>query len=158
MKKTILMLGFLFAIQINLKAQQEFTAKTIYNPLSTAYTPINYSNPGNDYDYYMRKSKRSRNTGLILLGSGILISGIGAILSFGNGEGYNYNESRGNAGAAMLLIGASAGIASIPFMAVALGRSNKAKAMLSKQKTGFGLPSNVSKYITGISMTIPIGK
>jgi hypothetical protein len=171
MKKTILMLGFLFAIQINLKAQQEKQLTPATNFTTLKYTALpeenNFSKnslssgnngPEKDYDYYMKKSKRSRNTGLILLGGGVLISGIGAILSFGNGQGYTYNESKGDAGAAMLLTGAAAGIASIPFMAVALGRSNKAKAMLSKQKTGFGVPSNVSKDITGVTLQIPLGK
>ncbi|MEP7236392.1 MAG: hypothetical protein ABI685_00945 [Ferruginibacter sp.] len=159
MKKSILMLGVLFLINMESKAQEagQFIAANSFPSaklvsLSSPY----YNNPDKDYDYYMRKSKRSRTTGLILLGSGVLISGVGAILSFGNGQGYIYNQSKGDAGAAMLLIGAAAGIASIPFMAIALGHSNKAKAILSSQKTGFGVPSNVSKDIVGVTIQIRI--
>jgi hypothetical protein len=159
MKKTILMLGFIFAIQINSKAQQQSQLISV-NSLSAAkavsFSRPNYSLPDKDHDYYMRKSKRSRNTGLILLGGGVLVSGVGALLAFGNSN--TYNESRENTGGVLLLTGAAAGIASIPFMAIALGHSNKAKAMVSSQKTGFGVPGNVSKDIVGITLQIPMGK
>lgn len=160
MKKLILMLGVISLIHVEPKAQEplQFIAANNFPSDKTASFSTPYNNPEEDYNYYMHKSKRSRNTGLILLGSGVLISGIGAILSFGNGQGYAYDESKGDAGAVMLLTGAAAGIASIPFMAVALGRSNKAKAMLGTQKTGFGVPANVSKDIAGITLQIPLGK
>ena len=147
---------------MQLKAQQENQLIAV-NSLNTvksifSFSSTNDSDPGKDYDYYMRKSKRSRNTGLILLGGGVLVSGIGALVTFGDNNNKEYNQSRVNVGVIMLFTGAAAGIASIPFMAIALGRSNKAKAMMSSQKTGFGVPSNVSKDITGITFSISIGK
>lgn len=153
------MLFFIICINIQSKAQQEnqFIAVNSSNTVKPVFLfSPDYSDPGKDYDYYMRKSKRSRNTGLILLGGGVLFSGVGALLSFGDNN-KSYSESRVDAGIAMLFTGAAAGIASIPFMAIALGRKNKAKAMMSSQKTGFGVPSNVSKDITGITFSISIG-
>ena len=160
MKKAILMLCFIICINMQLKAQQENQLIAV-NSLNTvksifSFSSTNDSDPGKDYDYYMRKSKRSRNTGLILLGGGVLVSGIGALVTFSD-NAKEYNQSRVNAGVIMLFTGAAAGIASIPFMAIALGRSNKAKAMMSSQKTGFGLPANVSKDITGITLAITLG-
>ncbi len=171
MKKLTLLMLLITCITFETKAQQEnnitdapgsvisksVAVETDYS-FSKNLAAATANDPAKDYDFYMRKSKRSRNTGLILLGSGVLLSGIGAILSFGNGQGYFYNETKGDAGAVLLITGAAAGIASIPFMAVALGRKNKAKAMLSSQKTGFGVPSNVSNDIVGLTLQIPISK
>lgn len=152
------MLCVIFLINMESKAQQnnQFSAvSSLITAKAVSFSRPNYSLPDKDHDYYMRKSKRSRNTGLILLGSGVLISGIGALLSYGK---YNtYNANRGETGVAMMLTGAVAGIASIPFMAIALGHSNKAKAMVSSQKTGFGVPANVSKDIVGVTIQIPLG-
>jgi hypothetical protein len=50
------------------------------------------------------------------------------------------------------------GIASIPFMIMASSYKHKVKAMVSSQKTGFGLPANVSRDIVGITLQIPLEK
>jgi hypothetical protein len=43
-------------------------------------------------------------------------------------------------------------------MIMASSYKEKARLEIKNQKTGFGVPPHVSKDITGISLTIPIGK
>jgi hypothetical protein len=112
--------------------------------------------PPKDHDLYLQRSRNQRITGLVLLGTGLVSSGIAVLLATSNNT--NYNSNNGSTAVALFIIGAATGIASIPFMVLAHVNKNKAKVEVTGQKTGFGLPRNIGKEITGITLSIPIGK
>lgn len=166
MKKFILSSAVLLCMLLQTKAQQEkqkigsakyAMQKTNVFPqhkLSILLTnTTGHNGPGKDYDYYMHKKKNNLTAGSITLGAGLLLSGIGwAVAS-------NSNSFDDDQTAAILLIaGAASGIASIPLMVMSFVYGHKAKVELTNQKTGFGIPSKVSKNITGITLSMPIGK
>ena len=154
MKKFILVLGLVAATQLQTKAQQEkqFIAAGHYTSFNARYSPGN-NLPEKDYNYYMQKRKNNLTAGLVTLGAGLALSGIGLITAS------NSTSIDTDVTAAILLIaGAASGIASIPLMIMAGVYGHKAKLEFKNQKTGFGVPSNVSKNIAGITMSIPIGK
>jgi hypothetical protein len=80
---------------------------------------------------------------------------IGLLLASGD---YATNSANSSTAATLTVAGAVSGIVSIPFMIMASVYKHKAKAMVSSQKTGFGVPGNVSKDIVGITLQIPLGK
>lgn len=166
MKKIILILSVIFLISNESKAQQKkqeiaSTSYTLHkgNTVIKDNLSFNLSNnpgyhgPAKDYDYYMRKKKNHLTAGLVTLGAGVVLSGIGLITA-SNSTSFDTDATAG----ILLVAGAASGIASIPLMIMAHVYGHKAKLELSNQKTGFGVPPKVSKNITGITMTIPIGK
>ena len=110
--------------------------------------------PDKDYDYYMRKRKNNLTAGLVTLGAGVVLSGIGLLIA----TPANATLDNAATGGVITIIGAASGIASIPCMIMAGVYGHKAKLEFKNQKTGFGVPSNVSKNTAGITMSIPIGK
>ncbi len=175
MKKIILILGLIVAIHIETKAQQEnqFTAVTYLTAVKPATLPVQntfstnrYSSgktgPDKDYNYYMQKSKSQRTVGWVTLGTGVVLSGIGLLIADNSETTTNsygvIGDDNSVTGGVLVLAGAASGIVSIPFMIMASVNRHKARLMIKNQKTGFGVPSNVNKNITGITMTIPIGK
>ena len=63
MKKSILILGIIFSIYMQTKAQQESlsTSLTVYNSVKpVSYPSPNHFGPDKDYDFYMQKSKNQR--------------------------------------------------------------------------------------------------
>ena len=160
MKKSIVMLGviFLFNMELNAQDQSQFIAA---NPI-TATKPLSlsmrtYNGPGEDADFYMQRSKNYRIVGWSTLGAGLVASGAGLLIATNSSNTF-YNDANDNAAAIFFLVGAVSDITSIPFMIMATSYKHKAKAMITSQKTGFGVPGKVSKDITGITLTIPIGK
>ncbi|MFM6925103.1 MAG: hypothetical protein ACKOU7_06340 [Ferruginibacter sp.] len=158
MKKSILMLGVIFLINQESKAQ-ELSQYVAFNNAGTV-TPVAfplpaYGKPDKDADFYNRRSKNYRIVGWSTLGGGIVLSGIGLLLA--NGD-YATNNANSNTAGIVTLAGAVSGVVSIPFMIMASAYKHKAKAMLGSQKTGFGVPANVSKDIVGITFQIPLGK
>ncbi len=155
MKKILLILGLIIATELETKAQQEkqFIAAANYTTLKSMYASGN-NLPDKDYDYYMRKRKNNLTAGWVTLGSGVLLSGIGLLIATNTSASFDDAAT----GGVITIIGAASGIASIPCMIMATVYKNKAKMQVSTQKTGFGVPSNVSKNITGITISIPIGK
>ncbi len=162
MKKIILILAFLISIHLETNAQQEnqFTTVTYFTTTvkDNTFSKNTYSSgnngPDKDYNYYIQKSKGQRTTGWILLGTGVGLAGIGLLI----GTNQNASFDQAATGGIIAAVGAVLVIISVPVMIIAGANKHKAKLMLSNQKTGFGLPPNVSKDITGITMTIPIGK
>lgn len=169
MKKLIFLLFVITHVNPNSKAQQPSQLKstldaanieilaaqnapTIYLYHSFADSTITLK----DYDYYMRKSRNQSTVGWVTLGAGLLCSGIGIIIASNDNSIYSSSES--NTDGALIIIGAASGIASIPFMVLSTVNKHKAKVLLSAQKTGLGVPKNVSINITGITLQIPIGK
>jgi hypothetical protein len=158
MKKSILMLGVIFLINLESKAQQE-SRYVAANSLSTvkpvSFSMQAYGGPDKDADFYFQKSKNHRTVGWATLGGGIVLSGIGLLIA--NGD-YATNSANSSTAATLTVAGAASGIVSIPFMIMASVYKHKAKAIVSSQKTGFGVPGNVSKDIVGITLQIPLGK
>lgn len=118
--------------------------------------------PTYDKAYYLKKSRNNRIASLCLVGGGFVIAGIGA-LTFPKDydiifENSSEKESKADAATALIVVGAAAMLSSIPFTVMASVNKRKANLMVTSQKTGFGVPPNVSKHITGITMTISIGK
>lgn len=166
MYKIILTISFIVAIQLITQAQfylpfeagskTLFAANTHYTNNQQSPALSNFRNDSTilvkDYSYYMQKSKNHRTTGLVLLGTGVLASGIGLLLAT-NPNSFDQSETA----AVCFVIGFVTGVTSIPFMAIAHGYRNKAKLLIDSQKTGFGIPIRTSN-ITGITYSISIGK
>jgi hypothetical protein len=162
MKKIIPILGLLMAIYTATKAQQGKQEITLNSYTGNSVIKDNvsfnlsndpgYQTPVKDYDYYLRKKKNNLTAGVITLGAGLVLSGIGLITAT-NSTSYDTDETA----AVLLIAGAASGIASIPLMIMATVYGHKAKLELSNQKTGFGVPSNVSKDIVGVTFRIAIG-
>jgi hypothetical protein len=158
MKKSILILGLIISFQMEAMAQQEsqFTGTTLYNTATPVLFPSSTSpGPDKDYDFYMRRSKNHRIVGWSTLIGGVVLSGIGLLIA--NAD-YGYNDNGSSTAGVLTVAGAVSGIVSIPFMIMASAYKRKAKLMVGNQKTGFGLPANVSQDITGITLQIPLGK
>jgi hypothetical protein len=160
MKKLIIMLSILFLFNMESKAQQEkqFTPALNFMSLKTTgtaiYIPGDTTGIVKDPAYYKQKSKNLRTAGLGFLGAGVLLSGIGLLVIGSN----DVSSDDAGFGLAIMGLGAISGIVSIPLMVNAHVNGHKARLLLKTQKTGFGVPANVSKDITGITLTIPIGK
>ncbi len=159
MKRSFIMLGVIFLINMESNAQQE-SQLIATNSLSTtkpvSFSIQSYGGPDKDADFYLRRSKNYRIVGWSTLGAGLIASGAGLLLASNNSN--YYNSSNEDGAAVLFLVGAVSGITSIPFMIMATSYKHKAKAMVSSQKTGFGVPGNVSKDIVGITLQIPLGK
>ena len=167
MKKIILILGLIFSIHMVTKAQQEkqFITATNFTALkpitSSFYIPTDSTVIIKDYAYYMKKSKNQKIAAFTLLGGGALLTGIGVLTFpkdyniFGNSSS---TENQANISAVIVVVGIAAMAASIPFFISSPINKHRAKLKINNQKTGFGTPPNVSKLITGITLSIPIGK
>jgi len=169
MKKIIIVLTFVSAISTATKAQQTESSKTIGNYTAAGsflQVPDNttlenrLASASNgydkDYDFYNRRSRNLRITGLSLLGGGLVL-GVSALLVSGN-DNNSYSDSRDRTITTLFVLSAATGIASIPFMVLAHVNKSKAKLAMKNQPTGFGVPANVNKNITGLTMSIAIGK
>lgn len=165
MKKIIITSAMFFTL-LQAKAQQEkqIVAATSYmlpadntvikdNLSFNLSNDLGYRGPSNDYDSFMKKKKNNLTAGLVTLSAGLVISGIG-LITLKNSNGFENDSNPG----VLFVVGAASGIVSIPLMIMATVYSHKARLELKNQKTGFGVPANVSNDITGITLTIPIGK
>ena len=168
MKKIIYIAGFFIALQFTVRAQSNFVTATVdkislngrakyFNELPVATSRYLYSDSTaivKDHAYYLQKSKNQRTAGLILLGAGVIISGIGLLVA----TNQNANLDQTETGVIIMGIGAVSGIVSIPLMIMAHVNRSKAKLMLSSQKKGVGIPHKYGKDLTGITLSIPIGR
>ncbi len=125
---------------------------------------LSYPNPETIYDkaYYLKKSRNNRIASFCLVGGGLVIAGIGALtfpkdydILFDNSS---EKENKADVSTALIIAGCATMLASIPFTVMASVNKRKANLIVTSQKTGFGVPSTVSKSITGITMNIPIGR
>ncbi len=115
-----------------------------------------------DKAYYLKKSRDNRIASICLAGGGLIIGGIGA-LSFPKNydllfENSSEKESQADFSIALIAIGCTAMLTSIPCTIMSSVYKRKAKLMVTSQKTGFGVPQNVDKNIMGVTMSLPIGK
>jgi len=170
MKKIILTLALTCSLFMTTKAQENEKPGTKTEALLTlnnalvlnkTYLPNNYpaggSGPDRDYKYYVHQSRNRRIIGLSLLGGG-LICGVSAILISSNNSSRDYAvvQRTDRTVETLFILSAATGIASIPFMILAHASKNKARAALAGQKTF--IPGKATKYVTGITLSIPIGK
>lgn len=162
MKKMILVISFFTAIQPALIAQKKSAAGDFFYAQNSSTTgmlkaslnyPLTDSSIVKDHAFYMQRSRNQKTAGLVLLGSGVLLSGIGLIISTRNDASFDQTET----GVIIMGVGAAAGIASIPLMIMAHANRNKAKLMLSNQATGYGIPFK-SGELTGVTLSVALGR
>ena len=118
--------------------------------------------PDNGQEDYLKKSRNQKTGAWILMGAGVAAIVTGIIIEAGNAVDNTYSlfteESTNNTGVVIAVVGGCMAIGSIPLFAASSRNKKKANVSISNQKTGFGVPSNVNKSITCITMHIPIGK
>lgn len=123
--------------------------------LFIAFTLITISAIGQDVqtgapvsaEEYMKKSRENKTIGFICLG---ITAASVAIAAPGN---INFDAL-----GTVLTIGLVSGITSIPLFIAAGKNKRKAQMMMSSQKTAIGLPYGKGRAVTGITMSIPLGK
>ena len=164
MKKIISIAVSLFLLNAAANAQTSQVTKlfTINNsivgnqPLITQimFAPITDTMPAKDHDFYLIKSKNQKKTGRILLYSGAGLISVGLLI------GTPRNASFGQAGFGAVVggIGALLAIGSIPAFISSGNNKRKAMVVVREQPSPAGLPIAVSKNITGLTISIPIGK
>lgn len=173
MKKLMLILGLIILTLIETKAQQEkqfiaadnsATLKISALPVGNLFEKKMYTHESDsskkNYAYYNSTSRNLRIAGLSLLGAGLVL-GVAGLLVVSNSNSmsdYGDLQRAESTHRALFISSAATGIISIPLMAMASAYKQKARLELKNQKTGFGVPANVSNDITGITFTIPIGK
>lgn len=169
MKKFILILTIVSGINNSTVAQRKDlpVIKTGYsgraniamlqgNTFISGHNPAYDNSPKKDYDYYNRKSRNLRITGLSLLGAGLVL-GLSGLLVASN-DNYTDSEGRDRTIRTLFVLSAATGIASIPLMVLAHVNKTKARTSLSSQKTSFGIPGKTEKNIIGLTLSIPVGK
>ncbi len=168
MKKIILLLTLVLTAQLAAKAQQDnisTTANTYPLQLNTS-AGVNESflkpgyggDPIKDYAYYNRQSRNMRITGLSLLGAGLASGVAGLLVATGDNsyDSYEAVERKDRTTATLLVVSVVTGLASIPFMIIAHAKKNESRATLSNQKTF--IPGKGNTHITGITVSVPLGK
>lgn len=112
--------------------------------------------------YYLNKSRNNKIASFSLLIGGALITGIGALTFPKNYDPiWGNDKSTGNqadASTTVIVVGIAAMLSSIPFTILSAANKRKAKLMVASQKTGFGVPATVSRNISGITLSFPLGK
>ncbi len=168
MKKNILLIVLVLSAHAVTKAQQNdllLTKTKSPVQLNTALRGNTYTRslypayenvPKKDHEYYNRKSRNLRTAGLSLLGAGLVL-GLSGILVASN-DNYADSERRDRTIRTLFVLSAATGIASIPLMVLAHVNKSKARALLSTQKTSFGIPGKAEKNIVGLTLSIPVGK
>ena len=167
MKKNIFLLTLVLTAQLATKAQQNNLSPTantyplqlnISKVVNESFLSRSYEgDPVKDYAYYNRQSRNMRITGLSLLGVGLVSGGVALLTSTNNNTGsYESIERKDRTIATLFVVSAVTGIASIPFMIMAHAKKNEARAALSNQKTF--IPGRGNTHITGITLSIPLGK
>ena len=122
----------------------------------------NPADPGEKTDY-LQKSRNQKTGAWILVGvgavgivTGIIVESKKSVENFANI--FTEEQKTDNTGSFIAVAGACMALGSIPLFISSSKNKRKASAELGNQKTGFGVPSNVSKNITGITLSFPIGK
>ncbi len=149
MKKIILLIPVITAL-----------VTSCYGQVDSSGTKINDYYAANPY---LKKANNQKTAAWVLLGGGAVLTTIGVAVFPKDYDpfGFFYNPgSSAKAGFASVLVvtGGLSMLGSIPLFIGA--RKNKLRANLSMttQKAAFGLPGKISKKITGVTLSIPIGK
>lgn len=167
MKKTLSLICLIALLQGSAGAQ--FTRKASDNStvsvLNSSYLTESLSfqengktlfdaGPGQDAGFYKKRQKTHFVIGLVLLGTG-LVSGVVGILT---ANSTNYTNNNGNTAATFFVVSAATGIASIPFMAMAMANHHKSKMAMKNEKTGWGMPPGRSRDLYGLSLSLPLSR
>lgn len=106
-----------------------------------------------DAAYYKSKSRNAMIGSICMAGVGAVCLAIG-IKNLADTDLFDDNSDGG-----IILTGIGSGLllGSIPFTVMSGVYKRKARAIMKTQSTGFGIPSG-NKSITGISISIPIGR
>ncbi len=180
MKKTILTASLLLAIHFFVNAQIVASVNTenkfVCNDTKTCQPGIhsnsnmtgmkefNVSEPISDYDRYMKKSYNKNTAAWILVSGGALCTVIGVInlsqapLYIWDSNEQKKAENKANFGGTLAIIGIAAMLGSIPLFISSSIYKSKARLIISNQKTGFGIPHKYGKELTGVTLSIPIGR
>ena len=95
------------------------------------------------YDFYISKHKKLKKTGLILLGAGVVATGVGYAIAY-NGSLY---DDEFTAGAGLALAGVLTTISSIPVLIISGSNKRKANAIEGSGEVGIGaIPFNNTRY------------
>jgi len=95
------------------------------------------------YDFYISKHKKLKKTGLILLGAGLVATGVGYAIA-NNGSLY---DDEFTAGAGLALVGVLTTISSIPVLIISGSNKRKANAIEGSGEVGIGvIPFNDTRY------------
>lgn len=109
------------------------------------------------------KAKKQKTAAWICVGSGAAMVITGVIVGTHKAEGdivsifaleqphQNYTSAN-----VLLVLGGATGLASIPLFIAASRNNQKARLMIANQKTAFGIPKNVSKTITGLTLSVSL--
>lgn len=112
-----------------------------------------------------KKSKNQKTAAWICLGGGLGLGATGLIITIANGTSdvvsllvlqpkvHDYR-----AASALMLIGAAGIVGSIPLFIASSKNNQKARLMLKQEKVSFILPGQSGSRITGLTLSIPLGK
>ncbi len=117
-------------------------------------------------DAYYLKASKQKTAAWICLGGGLALVATGmiagapkaandyfSVVTLQSSQVHNYS------GEAILMVAGGAGmIASIPLFIASAKNKSRARLTMTGQKTPIGLPGNVSRKITSVTLSIPIGR
>ena len=111
-------------------------------------------------DQYMQRSKSQSKTGLIILGSGVVLGTIGYITFSQNFDLSSGNSGAADAGGFMFLAGTAAVLTSVGFFIASAVNRGKANSMTLNLKMEKGAPGIVYRmaptYFPAVSVRFPI--
>jgi hypothetical protein len=109
------------------------------------------------------KAKKQKTAAWICVGAGATIAIIGVIIGTRKAEddlvsvlSFEPTQHDYTSANVLLVVGGTTALASIPLF-IAAGRNNqKARLMITNQKTSFGVPKGSSKSITGLTLAVSL--
>lgn len=138
-------------------ASASFCQQTTTEPIQIAKTD------------YLKKSRNQKTAAWLLLAGGIVTTGIGIVVAsvgaandlvnsavdlFSTGS----SSSKSSGGEGIIIAGLFLQAASIPLFITSANNKRRAMLEVKDLKTAIGLPIPTSKNITGLTLSIPIGK
>ncbi len=156
MKQLILFVLF-YIVATTTNAQQVSVPANSFIVKNNAAPP----GPSGVNEELMRKSRNQRTAGWCFVGAGAvgLVVGLASFpkdgdILFPSAE----EETKADRATTITVIGSALMLGSIPFFVLSNVNKRKARISVSSQSTGLGIPPGVSKYVTGVSLIIPMGK
>ena len=114
------------------------------------------TNPANQtqYDYYVKKHKKLKTTGWILLGGGLAAAVGGYAIAWNNTNMFDDEVSdEAVAGSGLFVLGTMSMISSIPVLIVSGSKKRKAEAIISTGKIGYNSPYNKNYVSAGVRIS-----
>lgn len=166
MKKTstvaLILLCHGWAANAQISSARQPVAKTDLITSVNLFENSKYNNvPANEEHVdYLQKSRNQRTAGWCFVGAGAIGLAIG-LASFPKGDilfPSDEDAAKADRATTITIIGSALLIGSTPFFILSNVNKRKARLSISSNNTGFGVPPGVGKTITGISLSMPIGK